>query len=91
MNMSKQYVTKNHFNVSYESSNEYKGYKLCVFQMEGDDITYFENGTIYPDIETAQKLCLKRGYIEEYIPKSEMWVVFYTKNVRREYFILWKK
>lgn len=27
----------------------------------------------------------------EYIPKSEMWVVFYTKDVRREYFILWKK
>ena len=27
----------------------------------------------------------------EYIPKSEMWVVFYTKNIRREYFILWKK
>lgn len=27
----------------------------------------------------------------EYIPKSEMWVVFYTKDIRREYFILWKK
>ena len=27
----------------------------------------------------------------EYIPKSEMWVVFYTKDVRREYFIIWKK
>ena len=27
----------------------------------------------------------------EYIPKSEMWVVFYTKGIKREYLIIWKK
>lgn len=27
----------------------------------------------------------------EYIHQSEMWVLFYTKGVRREYFIIWKK
>ena len=26
----------------------------------------------------------------EYISKSEMWVVFYTKEERREYFIIYK-
>ena len=27
----------------------------------------------------------------EYIPNSQMWVMFYTKEERREYFIIWKK
>lgn len=27
----------------------------------------------------------------EYIPNSQMWVMFYTKEERREYKILWKR